>query len=120
VDAAISILENAGFKVNRFDDFNDTIEKDHVIKQTPLSGDKAKKGSTVTITVSKGSESVTMVDLTGMKEADARAWLETRGLVCVVNKIAKGGIVSGYVWEKDKAVGVKVTQGTTVTLKVQP
>jgi len=53
VDAATSILENAGFKVSRFDDFSDTIAKDHVMKQNPVAGDIAKKGSTVTITVSK-------------------------------------------------------------------
>lgn len=56
VDAATSILENAGFKVSRFDDFSDTIAKDHVMKQNPAAGDRAKKGSTVTITVSKKTE----------------------------------------------------------------
>ena len=56
VDAATSILENAGFKVSRFDDFSDTIAKDHVMEQNPVAGDTAKKGSTVTITVSKKSK----------------------------------------------------------------
>jgi len=56
VDAATSILENAGFKVSRFDDFSDTIAKDHVMKQNPAAGDTAKRGSTVTITVSKKTE----------------------------------------------------------------
>lgn len=56
VDAATSILENAGFKVSRFDDFSDTIAKDHVMKQNPAAGDRANKGSTVTITVSKKTE----------------------------------------------------------------
>lgn len=122
VDAATSILENAGFKVNRFDDFSDTIAKDHVIKQSPDAGDKAKKGSTVTITVSKGAKSVKLIDFVaeGMTGVQAKAWLEDRNLVAVLVQQAKAGIVSGYVWSQDIAAGTTVDQGTTVTLKVAP
>jgi serine/threonine-protein kinase len=120
VEEATGILENAGFKVSKFEDFSDSVAKDHIMRQNPIAGDKAKKGSTVSITISKGSKSVTMIDLTGQIEADARNWLESRGLICSVTKVSKGGIVSGYVWEQDVAVGVKIDQGTTVTLKVQP
>ncbi len=122
VDAATSILTDAGFKVDRFDDFSDTIAKDHVIKQTPAAGAKAKKGSTVTITVSKGPKSVTLIDFVaeGMTGAAAQTWLQDRGLVATLVSQAKPGIVSGYVWSQSVSAGTKVDQGTTVTLKVAP
>ncbi len=122
VDAATSILEDAGFKVGRFDDFSDTITKDHVIKQTPAAGAKAKKGSTVSITVSKGPKSVTMIDFAGegMTGDAAKTWLSDRGLTPDVALQAKPGIVSGFVWSQSVPAGTKVDQGTVVTLKVAP
>ncbi|MFA5866828.1 MAG: Stk1 family PASTA domain-containing Ser/Thr kinase [Actinomycetota bacterium] len=121
VDAAISILENAGFKVDRFDDYNETIEKNHVIKQSPVSGDKAAKGSTVTITVSKGSAKVTLINLKGMKQADANAWLASNDLlVSPTTAAGPPGTVSGNVWDMNPASGVIVNRGSTVGIWVQP
>lgn len=121
VDAATSILENAGFKVERFDDYNETIEKDHVTKQSPLAGDKAAKGSTVTITVSKGSSKVTMINLKGMKQADAVAWLTSNDLQNSVTAAAgPPGTVPGNVWDQNPSLGEVVNRGSTVGLWVQP
>lgn len=122
VDAATSILQNAGFKVERFDDYNETVAKDHVIKQSPIAGDKASEGSTVTITVSKGSAKVTMKNLKGMSKADAIAWLTENDLQNSVTTAAgPPGTVPGNVWDQDPAAGTVVTKGsTTVGLWVQP
>lgn len=121
VDAATSILENAGFKVERFDDYNETIERDHVIKQSPVAGDKAAKGSTVTITVSKGSSKVTMINLKGMKQADAVAWLTSNDLQNSVTAAAgPPGTVPGNVWDQNPSLGEVVNRGSTVGLWVQP
>lgn len=121
VDAATSILENAGFKVERFDDYNETIERDHVIKQSPVAGDKAAKGSTVTITVSKGSSKVTIINLKGMKQADAVAWLTSNDLQNSVTAAAgPPGTVPGNVWDQNPSLGEVVNRGSTVGLWVQP
>jgi serine/threonine-protein kinase len=121
VDAATSILENAGFKVERFDDYNETIEKDHVIKQSPIGGDKATKGSTVTITVSKGSSKVTLINLKTMTQADATAWLTNNDLLAAVTTAAgPPGTASGKVWDMDPASGIIVNRGSTVSIWVQP
>lgn len=122
VDAATSILQNAGFKVERFDDYNETVAKDHVIKQSPIAGDKASEGSTVTITVSKGSAKVTMKNLKGMSKADAIAWLTENDLQNSITTAAgPPGTVPGNVWDQDPAAGTVVAKGsTTVGLWVQP
>lgn len=121
VDAATSILQNAGFKVSRFDDYSESIDKDHIIKQSPVSGDKAKKGSTVTITVSKGSSKVTLINLKGMKQSDAAAWLTSNELLSSVTTAAgPPGTVSGNVWDQNPTNGVVVNRGSTVSIWVQP
>ena len=121
VDAATSILQNAGFKVSRFDDYSETVDKDHIIKQSPISGDKSKKGSTVTITVSKGSAKVSLINLKGMKQSDAAAWLTSNELVSSVTTAAgPPGTVSGNVWDQNPTTGVVVNRGSTVSLWVQP
>lgn len=121
VDAATSILENAGFKVERFDDYNETIEKDHVTKQSPLAGDKAAKGSTVTITVSKGSSKVTLNNLKGMTQAAAKAWLDSNELITSPTTAAgPPGTASGNVWDQNPANGTVVNRGSTVSIWVQP
>ncbi|MFH1736766.1 MAG: Stk1 family PASTA domain-containing Ser/Thr kinase, partial [Actinomycetota bacterium] len=121
VDAATSILQNAGFKVGRFDDYSESIDKDHIIKQSPVSGDKAKKGSTVTITVSKGSSKVTLTNLEGMTQSAAAAWLTSNELLSSVTTAAgPPGTVSGNVWDQNPANGTVVNRGSTVALWVQP
>lgn len=52
-DNAKSTLENAGFKVNVQEETSSDVEKGKIISQDPAGG-SAKKGSTVTIVVSKG------------------------------------------------------------------
>ena len=121
VDAATNILQNTGFKVSRFDDYNETIGKDHIIKQSPISGEKAKKGSTVTITVSKGSSKVTLINFKGMKQGDAVAWLTSNELLSSVTKTAgPPGTVFDTVWDQDPNNGSTVNRGSSVSLWVQP
>lgn len=117
---ATSILENAGFKVSKFDDYSDTVPADHVIRQSPNAGEKAKPGTTVTIAISKGSKTVTLDDLVGMTKDAAKNWLEARDLVPNFTTQAKAGWASNSVWEMDPAAGTKVDKGSTVNLKVTP
>lgn len=119
---ATSILEGAGFKVSRFDDWSDTVPEDHVIRQTPSAGEKAKKGSTVTIAVSKGKKTVQLDDLRGKTQAEATSWLNSNGLTANVITSPDPFFphASGTVWDQDPAPGTTVDKGSTVTIKVQP
>ncbi len=55
--AARSTLQNAGFSVNVTTAHSSTVADGNVISQSPNAGSSAKKGATVTITVSTGPES---------------------------------------------------------------
>ncbi|MGN0709849.1 MAG: Stk1 family PASTA domain-containing Ser/Thr kinase [Anaerovoracaceae bacterium] len=63
---AKSELEDAGFVVERGDDVNsDSVDEGDVVSQDPEGNTKAKKGSTVTLTVSAGSETASVPNLVG-------------------------------------------------------
>lgn len=118
---ATSILEDAGLKVSRFDDWSDTVAEDHVIRQTPSAGEKAKKGSTVTIAVSKGPRTVQLITLLGMDKDDAIAWLNSHSLIPSATAEAKVPPANpDEVWYQNPAPGTIVDKGSTVTIKYQP
>lgn len=65
---ATTILKGQGFKVNVLKEYNSTVKSGNVIKQTPASGTQQLPGSTITITVSKGAQPITVnFDATGGK-----------------------------------------------------
>lgn len=59
--------------------FSDDIEAGHVTAQVPV-GVRKKKGTTVTLTVSKGPGSVAVPDLSGRTRQEAASLLLTKGL----------------------------------------
>lgn len=67
VDQAKKTLTNAGFKIGQETEVYSTeVESGKVVGTNPEAGQKAKKGSTVSISVSKGTEQVSVPDLRGM------------------------------------------------------
>ncbi|HLQ40813.1 MAG TPA: Stk1 family PASTA domain-containing Ser/Thr kinase [Tetragenococcus sp.] len=55
-DDANKILKDAGFKVKEEEEKSDSVDKDDVISMSPTAGNKAKKGTTVSLKVSSGKE----------------------------------------------------------------
>ena len=116
-DAAREKLEAAGFKVTVDYDYSSTVAEGKVIKASP-SGSVAK-GTTVTITVSRGKQiqNVTMANLVGMTESDASQWLQNNGLsVYTIYDDSKGEY--GKVIACKYSEGTSVPEGTTVTITV--
>lgn len=109
-DARASI-ERAGFVCAVNYSASETVEEGFVMSQNPSGGQKADKGSTVTITVSKGSDKVTVPDVTGMTPAQAKSMLESMGLSVVIS-----GSGTTRVNSQSPSAGSKVPKGTTITL----
>lgn len=77
-------------------EFNDEVEKDHVIKQSAAS-DPVKPGDTITLVLSKGPDVVTVPDvITGQSVASAIAQLEALGFKTKSNvpKFLQDGVVA--------------------------
>jgi serine/threonine protein kinase/beta-lactam-binding protein with PASTA domain len=115
VDDAQRTLQQAGFKTQTTDAFDNTIAKGGVVSIQPTGS--ARKFSTVTITVSKGPQQVQVPDIATLAPVDsARKQLEQLGLKVKIQK-AFGGH-SGRVVGIDPPAGTTVDVGSTVTLTI--
>lgn len=116
-DEAKSTLEADGFVVSIDYQYSSTVESGKVIKASPSGS--VSEGSTITITVSRGKEikNVTMANLTGKTESEARQWLENNGLKANVSYTTTSGTY-GYVVSSDYSEGTSIPEGTTVTITV--
>lgn len=114
---ARTALEADGFGVDVDYQYSSTVENGKVIKASP-SGSVAQ-GSTITITVSRGKEikNVTMANLVGMTEGQARQWLQNNGLNVEVLPATTTGTL-GNVIHCNYSEGTLVPEGTTVTITV--
>ncbi|MDG9701102.1 Stk1 family PASTA domain-containing Ser/Thr kinase [Streptomyces sp. DH37] len=79
-DDAEQELKNANFEVERATEVSEQ-PVGTVIEQNPPGGQKAKPGSTVTITVAAEDPRVTVADVTGKDFATAEAQLKAQGFV---------------------------------------
>jgi serine/threonine protein kinase/beta-lactam-binding protein with PASTA domain len=106
-------LKAANFKVRETTEFNDTVPKDTVIRIAPA--DKARKFSTITVTVSKGPEMVNVPNIpVGTPVETAKRALTDVGLVPDVRTF--GGGTPTTVLAISPTSGVPVHVGTTVTV----
>lgn len=111
---AQSFYEQAGLVVKRADDkFSDEVPVGSIVSQKPSKGTLAK-GETITFTVSKGPELVTIPSVRGMRTDDAKAALKKAGVKVTVSQTFWTGFALGT----DPGEGTQVPKGSTVTLYV--
>ncbi len=117
VSEARSLLEADGFRVEAQSEKSDTVPVDVVIRTDPAGGEEAEAGSTITLVVSAGSDTIEVPDVVGKSEAAARSQLEDRGFEVAVDRRASGE-AEGTVVTMDPAGGTQAGKGSTVTLTV--
>jgi beta-lactam-binding protein with PASTA domain/predicted Ser/Thr protein kinase len=117
-DEASSELRNRGFQVSRKDQPTDDEDPGTVLSQTPDSGGKVDKGSTVTLTVAKQPQDVEVADVTGETQSDAVQRLSKDGFeIDIQEQPVDSQEGDGVVIQQDPASG-KAKRGSTVTLVV--
>ena len=118
--AAISALQAAGFNVSEGEaQYSDSVPAGCVISQDVAGGSQVKKGTTVTIIVSKGQEMVTVPNVTGMDAASAESKLAQSGLNVARGTAEYSDIVpEGNVISQSVSSGSSVAKGSTVTIIV--
>lgn len=99
--------------------FSETAAAGTVLAQDPASGTPAKRGTAVSLTVSKGPEPIPVPDVRGQEQGAAVKALEAAGLKAVIapetvndKKVPKGAVVA-----QDPSSGT-LTRGASVTLTV--
>ena len=117
-DDAKKALEDAGLKKGKVSqDYSDSVAKGRVISSSPIAGASGYyKGDSVDLTVSKGPEKVTVPDVTGKSEDDAKKVLEDADLKVTVNKRLGGPF--GTVRSTDPAAGSSVKPDSKVTINI--
>lgn len=119
VETATAELIRDGFIPQIERQKSDTVAEGIVIDQNPKGGLKVDKGSDVTIYVSSGADAVTVPDLAGRTEAQARADLERLKLtVGDVSEVDDSNQDKGKVVESTPSAGEQVASGSAVALKI--
>ncbi len=116
-DAAEQRLREAGFEpeIEGEQVFDDDVPAGSVAAQAPSSG-QGTRGDTITLTISKGPELVTMPQVIGMQFGEAKPLLEDLGLKVKREEIA--GALFGTVRFQSVDDGEQIPVGTEVTLSV--
>lgn len=120
-EEAKNTLTQAGFLVNSAKAYSDDVAEGLVISQSPVAGGKAPKGSTMTLTVSMGSESVmiTVPNLVGMAEEDGTITAIENGLeIGTISYVYDSSVEEGNICYQSYSAGVQVGKGTKIDIKV--
>ena len=115
-DTAEATLTDLGLKVDRSTKTSESVAKGLVIRTNPEGGATTYRGETVELVVSKGPPLVTVPNVVGKNEDEARAELEAAGFTVSVNK-PLGFVVFGVNSQNPRG-GTKAPKGSTVTITV--
>lgn len=125
VEQAEEKLAEKGLKLGRTSTENSkNIEKDLVIRQSPMSGEKVQSGTEVDLTISLGKdedekETVTVPNLENQLENVAETTISNSGLVLgSVTEDYSDTILEGHVISQSIAANVEVVKDTKINIVV--
>lgn len=114
---ARSELQAAGFTIGTETEvYNPDVEAGNVVSTDPAAGVQAAKGSSVNITISKGTEQVTVPDLRGMSADEAQRVLASYGLNGQQgDTVFSDDVEENRVAQQDTAAETTAYKGDTIT-----
>ena len=112
-------LEELGLVVNVEETYSSKVEVGYVIEQSVKENEEIDAGESITIKVSKGTEKVTVPDLTGKTESEAKTAIKDAGLklktVVTTEDTTKD---DGVVVKQSLEAGTEVEKNATITITV--
>ena len=118
-DDAVTQLEDLDLIVNVVEEYDKKVEAGYVIKQDVDAKKEIDAGETVTITVSKGIEKVTVPNLVGKTEAEAKKAITDAGLklksTYTYNDESKA---EGVVLYQDVEADTEVEKNTSISITI--
>ncbi|WP_239254373.1 Stk1 family PASTA domain-containing Ser/Thr kinase [Listeria ilorinensis] len=119
-DETTALLKEQGFKsIKKEESYSSTISEGMIISQDPSAGDEVvAKDTVVTLTVSKGTEPITVKDLSGYNERALEDYSSSTGLV--INKTEENSdtVEKGQVIRQSPSAGTEVQPGSTVNVVI--
>lgn len=118
-DDAVNLLRDTGLEVTVEEDYSDSVEKGYVIKQDTEEGEEIPAGTTVTIYVSSGIEQVTVPDLSGKTESEAKSAISNAKLKWKsTDKTSDSSKPNGVVVNQSISSGSMVDKNTEITITI--
>jgi serine/threonine protein kinase len=116
-EEANGALAKADLNAVRRDETSDTIPEGSVVRTVPAAGTGVTVGQDVTVYVSTGADTAPVPPLEGLAEADARAAIESAGLVVgQITSRSVPGRAQGTVISSSPTADTSVIVGTRVDL----
>ena len=118
-EEAVEELEALGLLVNVTEDYDKKVEAGIVIEQDVKQDTEIDAGETVTIKVSKGIEKVTVPDLLGKTEEEAKKLIKDNGLKLKTTATAEDTTKDdGVVIKQSLEAGTEVEKDSSITITV--
>jgi serine/threonine protein kinase/beta-lactam-binding protein with PASTA domain len=117
LENAEQTLTDAGYSIGSTTEvYSTSVDKGKVVSTDPQAGQTAEKGTRVNITVSKGTEQVTVPNVVGKSETKAIAALSADGLTAKAGDSEYSDTVAkGHVISTDPSANTIVNKGSEVT-----
>ena len=112
------LLTDAGFDVEERRVPSASVRINRVISQSPPASSQAEQGGTVALEVSAGPEQVSVPQVTGKTEDEARTALENAGFRVTVTNKEDADADPGSVLSQNPASGASAARGSVVTITV--
>jgi eukaryotic-like serine/threonine-protein kinase len=117
-DSAEDLLVKAGLEVAVEEQESEEPEDD-VISQNPAAGTEVDRGTTVTITVSTGIETVSVPNVVGLNRRDAIDQLRSVGLTATPREVdVTDAAQDGKTIDQRPAAGIEIEKGKSVVIMV--
>lgn len=116
---AIEALNERGYIIGTVEaELSDSVEQGKIISQDPAPGSNLAKGGSVNVVISAGEE-ITVPDLLGMSEQQARDAIETKGLkVGTVKSAYSSKYEEGKVMKQSPSSGKSAKKGDIIDITI--
>ena len=117
---AVAVLIDAGLKVNPevYYVFDDKIPVGHVVRTEPVQWRKVRQNRVVDLYISKGPETMSLPDLFGRTESEARRLLKEMELQCEIIREHNEAVAEGMVFRQVPEAGFRLSRGEQVIIYV--
>ncbi len=100
-------------------EFNDTVEENHIVTQDPPAGTMINQGDKITVIVSRGKSKRTLPEIRGMSFKELQSVLAENGFEVIREDASSDDVQLGYVvGYKDFSEGDKLDYGSQITIIV--
>ncbi|MFI3237668.1 MAG: Stk1 family PASTA domain-containing Ser/Thr kinase [Lachnospiraceae bacterium] len=117
-DAALLKLTALGLVVEKTYISSETIAANVVISADIAQGSTCKVGDSVILLISTGTESVEILDVTGMTQTEGVEMLQEQGFIVSVTESYSDVVEKGYIISQNPTGNQALSKGSAVTVRV--